>query len=439
MTGVAVMKKRCGDDEVLNRHEAIIAAANALTGLSGGSAPSSSSDGSCFSAASTSLSSSTPPLSSASSSSSSPPSESTGIKPADVSVSFPEKLMEILSTLESESPASSSTGSSGQMSEQPISWLPSGDGFVISRPNEFTLNVLPRFFSQSTEFSSFTRKLYWWGFRKVSKGSGCEAFHHRYFRRSEPGLCRKMKGRSKKKKKSNSSRSKEAIAGAKKAGSRVTSKQTSKSSKDPPTSTVSTGVPQVSPQTTATPGGASSLPFFNGIGISNSNSSNTVAVPSQSQTNANLLVNNLSPLVAGAGLSLQQQVAAAAAVALQQQVAQNQTAAQAAIQRLVLQQIASTNQSVALANAQPQQQQQFNVAAQLAALQQALCRGGLVSSAPSPALLAVPTPLLLPQHAISPALSAAAASIPGRQVVIHAHHHKTADGKEYVTFSQGPE
>lgn len=52
-----------------------------------------------------------------------------------------------------------------------IAWLPDGKSFIIRNPDEFTRQVLPKFF-KATKFSSFTRKLYRWGFRQVNRGIG---------------------------------------------------------------------------------------------------------------------------------------------------------------------------------------------------------------------------------------------------------------------------
>mmetsp|Transcript_17904 Transcript_17904/g.21924 ORF Transcript_17904/g.21924 Transcript_17904/m.21924 type:complete len:487 (-) Transcript_17904:111-1571(-) len=91
-------------------------------------------------------------------------------------LSFPEKLMSILE--------------SGIIPEEVFSWVADGTAFVIKDPKRFTLEVLPQYFKQS-EFSSFTRKLYYWGFRKVTKTeeSG-NCFRHDLFIRGKYDLCR---------------------------------------------------------------------------------------------------------------------------------------------------------------------------------------------------------------------------------------------------------
>jgi HSF-type DNA-binding len=45
-----------------------------------------------------------------------------------------------------------------------VAWMDDGKSFIIRKPDEFTRTVVPKFF-KATKFSSFTRKLYRWGFR----------------------------------------------------------------------------------------------------------------------------------------------------------------------------------------------------------------------------------------------------------------------------------
>lgn len=76
-----------------------------------------------------------------------------------------------------------------------VAWLPDGKSFVIRNPDEFTRKVLPRFF-KATKFSSFTRKLYRWGFRQVNRGIGPDdpiIFGNEFFQRDELELMTKMR------------------------------------------------------------------------------------------------------------------------------------------------------------------------------------------------------------------------------------------------------
>lgn len=76
-----------------------------------------------------------------------------------------------------------------------IAWLPDGKSFVIRNPDQFTKTVLPNFF-KATKFSSFTRKLYRWGFRQVNRGIGPDdpiIFGNEYFQRHNAELMVKMR------------------------------------------------------------------------------------------------------------------------------------------------------------------------------------------------------------------------------------------------------
>jgi len=89
---------------------------------------------------------------------------------------FPQRLMEMLSD--------ETIGAS-------ISWLPHGRSFLVHNPTKFTDEVLPQYFG-ACKFASFTRKLYRWGFRQISKGPDVDSFFHRQFRRDEAELCNDM-------------------------------------------------------------------------------------------------------------------------------------------------------------------------------------------------------------------------------------------------------
>ena len=69
--------------------------------------------------------------------------------------------------------------------------MPHGKAFVITDPDAFSSEVLARYF-KSTKFKSFTRKLYRWGFRQITKGPDKGSYHHELFVRDDPTLCVKM-------------------------------------------------------------------------------------------------------------------------------------------------------------------------------------------------------------------------------------------------------
>jgi len=76
-----------------------------------------------------------------------------------------------------------------------VSWLEDGKSFIIRNPDEFTRNIVPKFF-KATKFSSFTRKLYRWGFRQVNRGIGPDdpiIFGNEHFQRDKSELMAKMR------------------------------------------------------------------------------------------------------------------------------------------------------------------------------------------------------------------------------------------------------
>lgn len=76
-----------------------------------------------------------------------------------------------------------------------VEWLKDGKSFVINNPDQFTRQVVPKFF-KPTKFSSFTRKLYRWGFRQVNRGIGPDEpiiFGNDHFQRDDAELMVKMR------------------------------------------------------------------------------------------------------------------------------------------------------------------------------------------------------------------------------------------------------
>ena len=76
-----------------------------------------------------------------------------------------------------------------------VRWLEDGKSFIIDDPDTFTKKVVPQYF-KPTKFSSFTRKLYRWGFRQLNRGMGQDdpvIFGNVYFQRNKPELMAKMK------------------------------------------------------------------------------------------------------------------------------------------------------------------------------------------------------------------------------------------------------
>ena len=52
-----------------------------------------------------------------------------------------------------------------------------GKSFIILDKKKFTDEVLPRFFNEA-KFTSFTRKLNRWRFKRVTKGIESGSYHH---------------------------------------------------------------------------------------------------------------------------------------------------------------------------------------------------------------------------------------------------------------------
>jgi len=105
-------------------------------------------------------------------------------KKPDAALTFPEKLMNLMKMAQKEDPETFC-----------VAWLPDGKSFVIRHPDEFTRKVLPKFF-KATKFSSFTRKLYRWGFRQVNRGIGPDdpiIFGNEYFQRDKLELMVQMR------------------------------------------------------------------------------------------------------------------------------------------------------------------------------------------------------------------------------------------------------
>lgn len=67
-----------------------------------------------------------------------------------------------------------------------ITWLPGGKSFVFRSPKAFTVEVLPNFFRRPVKFSSFVRKLYFWGFKKIANTSIPAFYHPNFLRGSRP-------------------------------------------------------------------------------------------------------------------------------------------------------------------------------------------------------------------------------------------------------------
>jgi hypothetical protein len=102
-----------------------------------------------------------------------------------VKKNFPQVLQEILSAPEL---------------HPIVHWLPDGLSFIITNKQQFSDEILPKYFREAL-FHSFVRKLHRWGFRRVKsrgkgKGDG-SSFAHNNFVRDKPWLCLNMRCKSK--------------------------------------------------------------------------------------------------------------------------------------------------------------------------------------------------------------------------------------------------
>lgn len=79
-----------------------------------------------------------------------------------------------------------------------ITWTPDGSAFIISDTGRFEKEVIPLHFGNRILYRSFQRKLYRWGFQKLSINTGKQLLYsNKYFKKGFPGLLSQMhsKGR----------------------------------------------------------------------------------------------------------------------------------------------------------------------------------------------------------------------------------------------------
>jgi hypothetical protein len=92
---------------------------------------------------------------------------------------FPCKLYKLLQDAEKEG------------NESIVSWLPHGNAFKVHKPAEFASKIMKKYFRQ-TQFKSFTRQLYNYGFGKVYSAHERGAFYHSKFLKGDMPLCLSM-------------------------------------------------------------------------------------------------------------------------------------------------------------------------------------------------------------------------------------------------------
>lgn len=78
--------------------------------------------------------------------------------------------------------------------EQDIaSFLPHGRAFRVHDIDQFVDKILPRYFSDQSRWSSFSRQLQLYGFLRVSWGVDIDAYYHELFLQGKPKLCHYMR------------------------------------------------------------------------------------------------------------------------------------------------------------------------------------------------------------------------------------------------------
>eukprot|EP00978_Attheya_sp_CCMP212_P020706 scaffold59562_cov57-Attheya_sp.AAC.4 len=73
-----------------------------------------------------------------------------------------------------------------------ISWCPHGRAWRVHKPKAFEDRVLSQHFRHS-KYSSFTRQVNGWGFRRITQGKDQNAYYHEQFLRGFPHLCKRMR------------------------------------------------------------------------------------------------------------------------------------------------------------------------------------------------------------------------------------------------------
>lgn len=109
------------------------------------------------------------------------------------SVLFPEILFQMLQHIDLYEPDLANT----------VSWQPHGRSFLVHDTKRFEQVVLPRFFKQTTLYSSFRRQLKLWGFGRLGQQqkkrsltkADCAVYYHELFLRSKAHLHRRIRRR----------------------------------------------------------------------------------------------------------------------------------------------------------------------------------------------------------------------------------------------------
>mmetsp|Transcript_12435 Transcript_12435/g.23689 ORF Transcript_12435/g.23689 Transcript_12435/m.23689 type:complete len:249 (+) Transcript_12435:88-834(+) len=72
-----------------------------------------------------------------------------------------------------------------------VTWIPRGRAFKILKPDVF-MSHIANFFFKATKLTSIHRQLHLWGFKRVTYGSGMDAWYHTSFVKGRPEDAKKM-------------------------------------------------------------------------------------------------------------------------------------------------------------------------------------------------------------------------------------------------------
>jgi len=103
--------------------------------------------------------------------------ESTTRRGPSPASTFPAKLHAILSCLDL---------------HHIITWMPHGCAWRILKPKLFAETVMPKYFTHQSKYSSFTRQVNGWGFKRITHGPDRNSYYHKLFVRDMPHLTRRM-------------------------------------------------------------------------------------------------------------------------------------------------------------------------------------------------------------------------------------------------------
>lgn len=93
------------------------------------------------------------------------------------SSTFPAKLHKILSCLEF---------------RHIITWTSNGFAWRVLQPKLFEETIMPKYFAQQSKYSSFTRQVNGWGFKRITQGIDRNCYCHPLFKANMPHLTTRM-------------------------------------------------------------------------------------------------------------------------------------------------------------------------------------------------------------------------------------------------------